>query len=69
MVGNPEDRFSQNEAQIGTAFTMIVNKRADQLLTQLLMETFYTLPSQNMHIRHLMKKFDAQNNFDKMEAI
>ena len=39
---------------------MIVHTRADQLLSQLLMETFDTLTSQYRHIRHLNEEVKCQ---------
>ena len=42
---------------------------ADQLLPQLLMEQFDTLPIQYRHIEHMHEGFwFRKNNFDKMTA-
>ena len=38
---------------------VIVHTRADQLLSQILMEQFETLPSQYRHIGHLYEEVDA----------
>ena len=49
---------------------MIVQTRADQLLSQLLMDSLDTLPSHYKHIRNCIKKFDAEKLlFDKMAAL
>ena len=43
---------------------------ADQLLPQLLMEQFDTLPIQCRHIEHCMKEFGSEKIiFDKMTAV
>ena len=49
---------------------MIVHTLADQLLSQLLMDSLDTLLSHYMHIGNLMKKSDAEKIFfDKMAAL
>ena len=48
----------------------IVHTWADQLLSQLLMDSLDTLPSHYRHIEICMKKFDAEKIiFDKMAAL
>ena len=55
------------------AYASIGHTRADQLLPQLLMEHFDTLPIQCRHIEHMhhaMKEFTSEKIFfDKMTAV
>ena len=47
-----------------------MHTRADQLLPQLLIEQFDTLPTQYRHIKIFMKEFGFKNNIiDKMAAM
>ena len=48
---------------MGYACAMIVHTQADQLLSQLLMETFDTLTSQYRHIRHLHEEVKCQKYY------
>ena len=52
------------------AYAMIVHTQADQLLPQLLVEQFDSLPSQCRHIEHMHEGFGSkQMIFDKMTAM
>ena len=52
------------------AYAIIGHTRADQLLPQLLMEQFDTLPIQCRHIEHCMKEFGSEKIiFDKMPVV
>ena len=54
------------------AYTIIVHTRADQLLPQLLMEQFDTLPIQCRHIEHMHEGVWFRKEkiiFDKMTAV
>ena len=52
------------------AYSIIGHTRADQLLLQLLMEQFDTLPIQCRHIEHMHEGvWFTKNNFDKMTAV
>ena len=52
------------------AYAIIVHTRADQLLPQLLMEQFDTLPKQCGHIEHMHEGFWLKKIcFDKMTAV
>ena len=52
------------------AYAIIVHTRADQLLPQLLMEQFDTLPVQCRHIKHMHEGVWFRNFFfDKMTAV
>ena len=52
------------------AYAIIVHTRADQLLPQLLMEQFGTLPIQCRHIEHMHEGIRTKKiNFDKMTAM
>ena len=51
------------------AYAFIGHTRADQLLPQLLMEQFYTLPMQCRHIEHIHEGVCfTKNDFDKMTS-
>ena len=52
------------------AYAIVVHKRADQLLPQLLMEQFDTLPIQCRHIEHMHEGvWFRKIIFDKMTAV
>ena len=52
------------------AYAIIVHTRADQLLPQLLMEQFDTLPLQYRHIEHMHEGVWLKKNiFDKITAM
>ena len=52
------------------AYAIIVHTRADQLLPQLLVDQFDTLPLQCRHIEHMHEGvWFGKNNFDKMTAV
>ena len=52
------------------AYTFIVHTRVDQLLPQLLIERFDTLPIQCRHNEHMHEGvWFRKNNFDKMTAV
>ena len=52
------------------AYAIIGQTRADQLLPQLLMEQFDTLPIQCRHIEHMHEGvWFRKNIFDKMTAV
>ena len=51
-------------------YVLMVPPWADQLLPQLLMVQFDTLPIQCRHIEHMHKEFGSEkNNFDKITAV
>ena len=51
------------------AYAIIGHTRADQLLPQLLMEQFCTLPMQCRHIEHIHEGVCfTKNDFDKMTS-
>ena len=52
------------------AYAIIGHTRADQLLPQLLMEQFDTLPIQCKHTEHMHEEFGSEKIiFDKMTAV
>ena len=52
------------------AYAIIGHTRADQLIPQLLMEHFDTLPIQCRHIEHMHEGvYFRKNIFDKMTAV
>ena len=53
----------------GFMFVLSVHIRADQLLPQLLMEQFDTLPLQCRHIEHMHEGVWLKIIFDKMTAM
>ena len=56
--------------QRGYAFSIIVHTRANQLLSQLLIEHFDTLPTQCRHIEHMHEGvWFTKNIIDKMAAM
>ena len=52
------------------AYAIVVHTQADQLLPQLLVEQFDTLPMQCRHIEDMHEGvWFRKNNFDKMTAV